>query len=281
LKYWLNVGFLEVAQLVPVARTAEDLGFEGVALADHLFFPAQVDSPYPYSADGAVAWPTAAPWPDCWVAIAALAQATTRLRLTTAVLVAPLRDVFSLAKASGTAAGFGPGRVSCGLGAGWLREEFDIVGRDFATRGARLDEMIDALRQLWSGETVDFAGGQLSFGPVQMRPAVPALPILTGGNSPAALRRAARNEGWIGTYTNLDDVGRLVGDLGAERCTAGRSGDAFETLLAATPGVLRHVDALDSLGVDGLILPAVALAASPSTDDVLAGLGRFAERWLP
>lgn len=278
MKYWLNAGFLATGRLVEVARAAERLGFEGLAFPDHLIFPDQVGSAYPYSADGEIAWPSDAPWPDCWVAIGALAAATTRLRFTSGVYVAPLRDVFTVAKSVATAAGFGPGRVSCGLGAGWLREEFDIVGHDFDTRGPRFDEMLDVLRLLWSGETIEYHGRYLDLAPLRMRPAIDGVPILVGGNTGPALRRAAANDGWIGTYTDLDDVTRMLGELAERRRHADRAGEAFEILFAATPGVARDAGRLDDLGVDGLILPAVALGSSSSTADVIAGLERFAER---
>jgi probable F420-dependent oxidoreductase len=277
-KYWLNVGFLGTEQLLPVARAAERLGYEGIALPDHLFLPEQLESDYPYSPDGDIRWPMDAPWPDCWVAIGAMAAATDRLRFTTGVYVAPLRDVFGLGKQIATAVGFGPGRVSCGFGAGWLREEFDVLGQAFDTRGSRFDEMLQVLPLLWSGEPVEFHGDHVDFGPLRMRPPVDRVPILIGGNTAPALRRAARHDGWIGTYTDLDDVGRMITELRARRETVGHDPLDVEILLAATPGAARDADALDDLGVDGLIVPAVALATSSGNEDVAAGIERFAER---
>ena len=280
MKYWLNVGFLKIDQLVSVAQAAERLGFEGITLPDHLFFPDQIGSPYPYSVDGAVDWSLDAAWPDCWVAIGAIAQATSRLRFTTSVYVAPMRDVFTLAKAAGTTAILAGGRMSCGLGAGWMREEFDTVGEDFETRGPRFDEMLQVLRLLWSGEMVEFHGDHINFDPLCMRPAAPGIPILVGGNTKPALRRAAANDGWIGTYTDLDDVTRMIGELKDLRARVNRSGEPFELLVAATPGASRDAEALDQLGVEGMIIPAVALAPPTTTTsgDVIAGLERFAER---
>jgi probable F420-dependent oxidoreductase len=278
-RYWVNTGFIAVDQLALVAREAERLGFEGVAMPDHLFFPEQVDSAYPYSADGEVSWPKDAPWPDCWVAAGAMLLATERLRFTTSVYVAPLRDVFSLAKSVGTAAAFGPGRLSCGVGAGWLREEFDIVGQDFATRGPRMDEMLDVLRRLWSGEVVEYHGEHIDFGAVRMSPAAGDVPILVGGNTGPALRRAARNDGWIGTFTDVPDVARMIGVLTEHRATTHRDG-TFEILMTANPGAAKQAAALEALGVDGMIIPAAALAPSTETADLVAGLERFAERWM-
>lgn len=280
-KYWLNVGFLEVAQLVPIVQAAERLGFEGAALPDHLFFPEHIESAYPYSSDGEISWSLDAPWPDCWVSIAALAQVTSRIRFTTGVFVAPLRDVFSLAKAIGTAAGFAPGRVSCGFGAGWMREEFDIVGQPFESRGPRLDEMIEALRLLWSGEPVSLDGDNVTFPPVRMRPAVGHVPVLIGGNTAPALRRAAHNDGWIGSYAGMDATAAMLERL-SELRRGSTEDDPFEILLTATPGAARDAAALEASGVDGLVLPAIALARSTETEAVVDALERFAaERMKP
>ncbi len=278
MKYWLNVGFLPTADLVEIARAAEELGFEGVAVPDHLCFPSQIESPYPYSASGEVVWPADAPWPDCWVAIAAMAVATRRLRFTTSVYVAPLRDVLTVAKGVATAAGFGQGRVACGFGAGWLEEEFVAAGQNFTARGQRFDEMLAAMRLLWTGEVVEFASEQVRFGPVQMRPVPGDMAVMIGGNTPPALRRAAAHDGWIGSHTGIDDTARMIVDLAAKRAATGRSDHAFEILLSATPRAVRDGAHLADLGVDGMILPAVALATSADVRDVVAGMEQLAER---
>ena len=278
MRYWLNAAFLEIDQLIEVSRAAERLGFEGITLPDHLVFPEHIDSAYPYSADGTVAWPADAAWPDSWVAITAMAQMSERLRFTTSVFVAPLRDVFTVAKSVGTAAGFAPGRVMCGLGAGWLSEEFDAVGQDFGTRGRRMDEMLDVLPLLWSGVVVEYHGEHIDFGPLRMRPPAGYVPVLVGGNTAPALRRVARCDGWIGNYTDLDDVARMIGQLTANRERSETTTTEFEILLTANPGVARQALELDDLGVDGLVVAAAALGPSMRTADVVTGLDRFADR---
>lgn len=277
MQYWVNAGFLDADQMIEVALAAEAFGFAGIALPDHLLLPERIDSPYPYSASGEVTWSADAPWPDCWVAIAAMAQATRRLRFATSVYVGPLRDVFSLAKNVGTAAAFAPGRVVCGLGAGWMSEEFDAVGQPFDTRGQRLDEMLDVLPLLWSGDVVEYHGTQIDFPPLRMRPAAPGTPVWIGGNTAPALRRAARSDGWIGTYTDLFDVRRMIAVVEEARDRAGGT-DGFSIMCAAMPGASRDAGALDDLGVEALMIPAVALSTTAATADVLAGLERFAER---
>jgi probable F420-dependent oxidoreductase len=273
----LNVGFLETEQLIPVARAAEELGYEGLSLPDHLVHPSRLESAYPYSPDGQVGWSQDAPWPDCWVAIGAMAAVTERIRFTTSVYVAGLRDVFTVAKAVSTAAGFGPGRVTCGLGGGWMEEEFAIVGQDFASRGPRLDEMIGAMRLLWSGDEVELEGTHVAFPHLVMRPAGAGVPIWIGGNTGPALRRAAANDGWIGAYTDLETTTAMLADLAQRRERAGRSALPFEVLMTASPGAAKVAGELEELGVQGICIAAIRMAASSSTEDVLAGIERFAE----
>ncbi len=281
MRYWLNAGFLDVEHLVLIAREAERLGFEGIALPDHLVVPERIGSSYPYSSDRKIGWPMDAPWPDCWVAIGAMTAATERLRFTTSVFVPALRDVFQVAKSIGTAVGFGPGRVSCGLGAGWMREEFDSVGRDFQSRGRWFDELLEVLPLLWSGAVVEYHGEHIDFGPLRMCPAAGALAVLVGGNAAPALRRAARVDGWIGAFTDIDGLRSMVGELTAERERRGRSDLPFEIVLTANVGTAKLADDLGAIGVDGLILPAAAMATATDAEGILAGISRFADRWMP
>jgi probable F420-dependent oxidoreductase len=278
-RWWINAGFLEPEQLVPVAQAAERLGYAGITLPDHLFLPEQYESRYPYSADGTVGWAPDAPWPDCWVAIAAMAQATERFRFATSVFIGPLRDVITLAKSVGTCAALAPGRLMCGLGAGWLREEFDVVGQDFATRGKRMDEMLDVLPRLWSGEVVEYHGEHISIPPLRMRPRAGDVPILVGGNTKAALRRAARADGWIAAFTDVDELAGMLAEYDEQRFRHGRGATRGELLVTATPGIVKQADALEALGVDGVVVAAVTLAASTATEDVVAGMERYATRW--
>ena len=137
--------------------------------------------------------------------------------------------------------------------------------------------MLDVLPLLWSGEVVEYHGQHIDFAPLRMRPPAGHVPVLVGGNTAPALRRAARGDGWIGNYTHLDDVTRMVGQLrriANERQVPHELRDPAH----ANPGVAREAAALEDVGVDGLIVAAAALGASMQTADVLAGLERFAGR---
>src|ERR1700689_4318377 len=103
MEWWLTAGSVEVEHLVPIAAAADESGFGGIVLGDHLVFPKTISSPYPYTTDGSVKWSPDTPWPDPWVSVGAMASVTSRLRFSTAVYVAPLRDPVNLAKLTSTA----------------------------------------------------------------------------------------------------------------------------------------------------------------------------------
>jgi probable F420-dependent oxidoreductase len=249
MKFWQVVSFAEPEQLVDVARAAEEAGFHGVLLSDHLFFPGRLQSVYPYAPDGKPGFDASTPFPDAWTTIAAMAAVTTRLRFGTMVYILPLRHPLEVAKAVGTAAVLSGNRVALGCGAGWIREEYDALGVDFATRGRRFDEMIEVLRAVWRGGMVEHRGRIFQLGPLAMSPAPSApVPIWIGGTSDAALRRAARlGDGWIGTGQHPDELPNLLGRLRALREKAGRGREPFETLVPLVvppdPDLLRRLEA--------------------------------------
>jgi probable F420-dependent oxidoreductase len=232
-KFWQVVSFSEPDQLLDVARAAEEAGFEGVLLSDHLFFPGELRTKYPYSEDGKPMFDGTTPFPDVIVTIAAMAAVTTRLRFGTMVYILPLRHPLEVAKSVGTAALLSRGRVLLGTGAGWIREEYEALGVDFATRGRRYDEMIDVMRKAWTGRMVEHRGAIFDLGSFQMSPAPAAqVPICVGGITEPALRRAARlGDGWIGTGQTPDQAMALLGRLRELRSAAGRAAAPFETIV--------------------------------------------------
>jgi probable F420-dependent oxidoreductase len=221
-EFWQNVCFIEATQLLEIARATEDTGYAGIMISDHVVHPENAVSHYPYAPNGHINWEPWRPWPDPWVLIGAMAAVTSRLRFMTTTYVAPARNPFVIAKAVSTAAVLSGNRVVLGVGAGWFKEEFDLLGQDFATRGRRLDEIIDILRLLWQGGMVEYHGEHYCFGRVQMSP-VPdrPVPIYGAGHSAPALRRAARLDGWIGNAYTPEDALYYLGQLNAAREAAG------------------------------------------------------------
>jgi probable F420-dependent oxidoreductase len=277
MELWLNLAAIDTGELVHFAMAAEECGYTGLAVADHLVHPGAVKSLYPYSETGDVAWKATTHWPDAWVAIAAMAAVTTRLRFTTAVYVAPLRDPIALAKSVSTAAVISGGRVGCGFGSGWMREEFDLVGQTFSDRGRRLDEIIDVLRTLWSGEMVGHHGAYYSFEPVQMSPPPPGpIQVWLGGNTAPAMRRAVRHDGWIGSYTGLRQTIDDVEKVRALRRAGGHAG-AFHVSVTG-PGIdVAACRALAGEGIDAAIVSLRRIAHKRTGPDAKAAMQAFAD----
>lgn len=257
MEFWQNICFIETTQLVDIARISEGAGYSGIMVSDHVVHPENPTSHYPYAADGRIGWEPWRPWPDPWVLIGAMAAVTDRLRFMTTTYAAAARNPFVVAKAVGTAAVLSGNRVVLGVGAGWFREEFELLGQDFHTRGKRLDEMIEILRLLWRGGMVEFEGAHYRFGRVEMSPAPSRpVPIYGGGHSPAALRRAARLDGWIGNAYTPEDATHFLGLLREAREAAGTLGrDDFGIVMAvqAPPFDLDVYRRLEDAGVNTIL----------------------------
>src|SRR4051794_10284600 len=157
MKFWCGTAFMDPVEMPAVARLLDEHGYDGVVVSDHLTFPRELSSRYP-SPTGEPFWPPETAWPDPWVSIGAMAAVTTKLHFSNAVYIAPARPLLEVAKLVATASVLSGGRVSLGVGAGWMREEFEALGQSFEDRGARLDEMIQALRALWQGGWVSWSG---------------------------------------------------------------------------------------------------------------------------
>ncbi|HEY3685820.1 MAG TPA: TIGR03619 family F420-dependent LLM class oxidoreductase [Streptosporangiaceae bacterium] len=296
MEFWLGASFCRTGQFVEIARAADRLGYHAVTLSDHLFYQPRFSSRYPYTADGEPAWDGATHWPDVWVTVGAMAAVTERVRFASNVYIAPARDLFTVAKTVSTAAVLSGDRVTLGVGAGWCADEFAQTGQDFHTRGRRLDEMIPALRELWTGALVERHGAHLDFGPASISPAPGRpVPVYVGGDSDAALRRAARlGDGWIGNRVyRIDELTEVVDRIGGHLRDRGRTaGDlGIVAAVAARPDAGLYRD-LEERGVTGVMCapwwmgrpaaPRRAAYADAATHDAdlaekIAAMERFAE----
>src|SRR6478609_1627477 len=203
--------FLPVEEIAPVAVAADALGYASLTIADHVVDLETLATPYPYEASGQRRWGPDCAWPDPWVLVGALAAVTTRLRFFTSIYVAALRPAPEVARILRTAAALSGDRVALGVGAGWCREEFDLLGQQFATRGRRTDEVIERVR--------------------------PTVPVLVGGLYEVALRRAARNDGWVGDVCTTAEAIATARRLAALREEAGADGP-FEVVPALSDAIL-------------------------------------------
>lgn len=286
MRFSQSLMFAEPGQWVELARHAEAVGFDQMALSDHVFYPDKLTSSYPYSPTGRPAFEPDTPWPDVWVMVGAMAAATRRIEFTTNVYVLPARNPFVVAKAVGTAAWLSGDRVGLGVGAGWMREEFDQLEQPFEERGARMEEQIEVLRTLWRGGMVEHHGRFYDFDRLQISP-VPErpVPILIGGHSERALRRAAAiGDGWVGVHYTRGELRGYVARLAELRAEAGTEDRPFE-VVAAINDALPHADVcaeLSEMGVDTLITSAWLIEgrAHASLSDNKRALDAFAERFI-
>jgi probable F420-dependent oxidoreductase len=236
-RFHQSTAFLPTSQVVALTRASDALGYAGMYISDHLFNPRELTSRYTYSKreDGAPSWEPDTAWPDAMCLASGLATVTENLTFTTGVYIAPARDLITVAKSVGTAAVLSDNRIRLGVGVGWCKEEFDQTGQEFASRGPRLTEMISALRALWRGGWVEFHGEYYDVPECQMEPAPTApVPIIGGGHSPVAVRRAAALcDGWIaaGAYSEEEAWTRLA-TLQAALQAAGREDEPFVVYLS-------------------------------------------------
>ncbi|MCG3753952.1 TIGR03619 family F420-dependent LLM class oxidoreductase [Amycolatopsis sp. Poz14] len=273
------------AGVLEVARAAEAAGLDSLWAADHIVHPLGSASAYPYRGDG-LPFSAEDGFLEAFTTLAAVAGATTRIRLGTSVFVLPMRDPVLTAKVTATLDVLSSGRLELGVGAGWWAEEFAAVSAPFAGRGERLDEQIDIVRLLWSGHPVRHAGAAFAFDEVVCRPAPhqrPGPPILVGGMGDRALRRAIeRGDGWHGVGGDPDvlkkgreKLDRLCEEAGRDPRTVRLS--TSTGLGEDTERLLRRLESLRGAGV-GLAVLNVRQNTVPAT---LAALDRLAADVLP
>ena len=285
MKFWQSVAQTEMDQLIEIAVFAEELGFAGITVSDHLVKPREIRTPYPYTDDGRPFWAADDPFPDPWVLIAAMAQETTRLRFMTYVFVLPVRDPFSVAKAVSTAAVLSNDRVVLGVGVGWMEEEFALTGQAFPGRGRRTDEMIEIIEGLLTGEMVEHHGEFYDFPPVQMAPTPSRrVEVRVGGHTAASFRRAARNDGWLGLNYPPAELEGIIHQLKEERIRAGAQDRSFDVMIAHYPSSpdAGEYEQYAQLGATSVNVPAWCYRreAAPTLDDKRRSMEQFAERYI-
>jgi len=285
MKFWQNISWIETDQLIEVSKFAEEVGFEGVLDGDHIAIPEPLLTPYPYTADGKPPMSSNWNYPDNFACAAAIAAATTTLRYVTDIFVLAARNPLMVAKAAGTVAILGNHRFVLGVAAGWMKDEFDLAGVDFASRGKRMDEMIVLMRKLWMGGPVEHRGEFFNIPPLNMEPSPKRLvPIFAGGASKPALRRAATLcDGWLNAGNTPDEVPGLMDEIRRMRREAGRDHLPFESVVTlTTPPDVDDFKRMEDIGVDGiLVYPATfALGQTSTLDQKKQLMEQFAESFI-
>ncbi len=278
MKFYISTAFRETKEAVEIAKAADDLGYDGVGIPDHIVNLETLATPYPYTRDGERRWQPFTQWPDPWVLVGAMAQATTRVKFVTTVYIPAMRDPYSAAKAIATAAYLADGRVELGVGVGWCEEEFTLMGQRFDRRGKRTDEMLELFRALWQSGWTEFDGEFYKTPRLEMEPTPPRIPIYVGGLSDIALRRAARNDGWIGDLISSDRAIASVERLREIRAENGLSMDGFEVLTPLTDAFTpEHYERAEAAGITGIItMPWMFYTGADATlSEKIDGMKRF------
>ncbi|MBO2456720.1 TIGR03619 family F420-dependent LLM class oxidoreductase [Actinomadura violacea] len=268
---------------LPLARAAEAAGYTSMSVADSLVYPRESDSTYPYTADGNREFLEDKAFIETFTLIAAMGAVTGTLRFTPFVLKLPVRPPVLVAKQATSIACLTGGRLGLGVGLSPWREDFQVMGVPWERRGKRMDEAIDIVRGLSGGGYFEYHGEFFDVPAIKMTPA-PAepIPILVGGHSEPALRRAAvRGDGWMhgGGPDDLDD---LLGRLNRIREAEGKAGEPFEVhVISADAYTPDGVKRLEDKGVTDVIVGfRVPYIKGPDTqplDKKVAALERFAE----
>ncbi|WUD78282.1 LLM class F420-dependent oxidoreductase [Streptomyces sp. NBC_00510] len=264
-----------------VATAAETHGFARLWCGEHVVLVDAPASRYPYSPDGRIAVPADADWLDPLLALSYAAAVTSRIGLATGVLLLPEHNPVVVAKQAATLDVLSAGRFCLGVGAGWSAEEFAALGVPFAGRGRRAEEYLAAMRALWTEDPASFAGEFTRFDAIRVNPKPlrgGRLPVVVGGHSDAALRRAVRHaDGWYGFNVPVADVGSCVAVLADECTRQGRAFDELTVAVALSDGTPEHLPALTEAGVSELV---VVGAPPPAPDAAATWVAELARTWI-
>ncbi len=275
MKFGVALGACNPKYFLDVVAAAEERGFESVWLPEHLIFTSSMTrSPFPGETHPPV--PPETPIFDAFAYLSFLAGRTERVKLGTHVYNIGLRHPFTSARAVQTLDLVSGGRALFGVGASWLEQEWVAAELDFHTRGRRVDECLEVCKKLWTEREASHAGEFFHFDGVVFEPKCvqePYPPILVGGESPAALRRAARHgDGWLGMGHTLESAARPIETLRRLLAENGRDAAGFEICLG---GAVESAD--DALRWESLGVTRMLISPWKRSREAVAGLHRFAD----
>lgn len=261
-----NVGpFSEPMGAEAMGTSAEEAGFESIWTVEHVLVPEAYESTYPYDPSGRMPGGDQTPIPDPLVWLTFVAAFTSTLRLGTGILILPQRNAAVTAKAVATLDSLSRGRALLGIGVGWLEEEFDALHVPFKGRGAFTDDAVEVMRALWSEEraTVSNRAASLDRAICIPKPVGGKVPVIVGGHTDAAARRAGRlGDGFFPGRGSVERLRELITTMREAATEAGRDPDEIE-ITAGSAEVLGDdptgaVRQLEELGVSRIIIPPLA-----------------------
>jgi len=275
---FVNAGpFAFPEMLTHLAQTAERVGVESLWTVEHVVIPVGYTSTYPYDPSGKIQAPDQVPIPDPLIALSYVAAVTTRIRLATGIVILPQRHPLYVAKEVATLDVLSHGRVILGIGVGWLAEEFQALGIPFEERAARTAEMVRALRALWKDEAEPFQGKFYRWPKVESHPKPvqkPGVPIVVGGHTELAARRAARyGDGFFPGVAEEPKLKELLAIMRDECAKLGRDPATIEITPGRANPDVDGVKRLRDLGVSRFMVPPPAY----DPDGITQGLERLGD----
>lgn len=302
MKFGISLTGLSARHYPEVAAVAETYGFDSLWIPEHLIFPAEMPPEYLYTPDGFPPMNASLPTFDPWVVLGAVAARTSRIRLATGVFILPLRHPIAVARSLVTLDRMSGGRVVLGIGVGWMRAEFEIVGEDFSNRGKRTDEMIELMRRLWDEEVIEHRGPHYEIPAVRFEPkpirGSLGIPIVVGGTSSGALRRAGRlGDGWIHhrqvptSYalgeqppqcgeSDFMELERHIATIQRQRVESGRSDGEFE-VVAGMGSEYDTIRRCEELGVTLCTVGPAPVGLRGSKEEFIEWIESFGESVIP
>jgi probable F420-dependent oxidoreductase len=267
---------------LPLAQAAQDAGYHAMTIADSIAYPFESDSQYPYTADGSREFLENKAFIEAFVLAGALCAVTTTLRFNFFVLKLPIRPPALVAKQAGSLAALFDNRLGLGVGTSPWPEDYELLGVPFARRGKRMDECIEIIKGLTTGDYFEFHGEFYDIPKTKMAPApTKPIPILVGGHADAALRRAARHDGWMHGGGDPEELTRLIKRLRQFREEGGRTGPFEIHVISADAYTPDGIKRLEDQGVTDVIVgfrvPYITGLDTEPLDRKIRHLERFAE----
>lgn len=259
MRFGVSLWPLRCSQIVDVAMAAERLGYDSVWLGEHIVTPVTLSSQAPLDDDIRRDFHSEMPFHDPFAVLSYVAAKTQTVRLVSSVSVVPLHDPFQLARSVVTIDKLSKGRFTFGIGAGWMREEFEILGKNFERRGKILDESLDIMERLFSLPVTDYRGEMFNVPPVVMEPkpdTLPHPPFIFGGQAPRALERAARRgQGWIATGLLPEEISEPIKHIRRRRTELGLADQPYEFSVLAVGHIgIDLIEAYGRAGVDRIVV---------------------------
>jgi len=286
MKFTYAEAMTDPAFYVPLAQAAEEAGFDSFLVPDSVAYPEHSDSVYPFNPDGSREFLDGKPFLEPFALISALGTVTERIRFTISVLKLPIRHPVHVAKLASTAAVMSGNRLTLGVGVSPWPEDYALTGTPWERRGQRMDECIEVVQGLLDGGYYEHHGEAIDVPSIKICP-VPGqhVPLLVGGHSEAALRRAARHDGWIHGGGEHDDLPTMINRLHDLRAELGRASEPFEIhVISGDAYSLDGLRRLEEQGVTEVIVgfrwPYEVGADEQPLQDKIDLLGRYADRTI-